>query len=237
MYNVLEKARVSPLPSGRGQGEGAVQDVALRAAPSSGAPRHLLPAGEKREPLTPAEQDIFDRAFILILKKLHDDLDDAVADAYGWPRDLADEEILVRLVALNKARAAEERQGLVRWLRPDYQIPRFGSQTEKAQLEAELVGGAGDGMTQTKDTAKPKFPVKDIEQTLAVTMALVRSASPLSAAEIARGFKEGRKIEKRVEFTLKALSRMGELSSVDYSYTTGAVSVRPRRFPTSSGSP
>ena len=35
----------------------------------------------------------------------------------------ADEEILARLVALNAERAAEEAQGLVRWLRPEYQAP------------------------------------------------------------------------------------------------------------------
>ena len=36
---------------------------------------------------------------------------------------LTDEEILERLVALNAERAAEEAQGLVRWLRPEYQAP------------------------------------------------------------------------------------------------------------------
>jgi hypothetical protein len=29
-------------------------------------------------------------------------------------------------VALNAARAAEEASGTIRWLRPDYQLPRFG---------------------------------------------------------------------------------------------------------------
>lgn len=32
-----------------------------------------------------------------------------------------------RLVALNATRAAEEKAGQVRWLRPDYQRPRFGA--------------------------------------------------------------------------------------------------------------
>ena len=36
----------------------------------------------------------------------HKKLDDAVLDAYGWPRDLGDEEILARLLALNLERAA-----------------------------------------------------------------------------------------------------------------------------------
>lgn len=38
------------------------------------------------------------------LDGMHRALDDAVLDAYGWPRDLADEEILARLLALNLER-------------------------------------------------------------------------------------------------------------------------------------
>ena len=36
----------------------------------------------------------------------HRTLDQAVLDAYGWPHDLGDEEILERLLALNLERAA-----------------------------------------------------------------------------------------------------------------------------------
>ena len=38
----------------------------------------------------------------------HKKLDAAVADAYGWPTDLPEEQILERLLALNLERAAEE---------------------------------------------------------------------------------------------------------------------------------
>ncbi|MCK6506793.1 serine/threonine protein kinase, partial [Myxococcota bacterium] len=41
----------------------------------------------------------------------------------GDAQAAAEEELLSRLVALNAARAAEEAQGQVRWLRPDYQHP------------------------------------------------------------------------------------------------------------------
>ena len=40
------------------------------------------------------------------LDNVHARLDAAVADAYGWPADLADGEILERLLALNLERAA-----------------------------------------------------------------------------------------------------------------------------------
>jgi type II restriction/modification system DNA methylase subunit YeeA len=42
------------------------------------------------------------------LDHLHRALDEAVAAAYGWPADLADEEVLARLLALNQARAGEQ---------------------------------------------------------------------------------------------------------------------------------
>jgi type II restriction/modification system DNA methylase subunit YeeA len=42
------------------------------------------------------------------LDRLHRDLDDAVAAAYGWPADLADAEVLARLLALNLERAAAQ---------------------------------------------------------------------------------------------------------------------------------
>ena len=40
------------------------------------------------------------------LDNAHRDLDSAVAAAYGWPADIAEEEALARLLALNRERAA-----------------------------------------------------------------------------------------------------------------------------------
>jgi hypothetical protein len=73
------------------------------------------------ETLSAASRVIHERGLISVLRDLHDDIDRAVAEAYGWPSDLSTEEILFRLVELNSARAAEERAGLVRWLRPEFQ--------------------------------------------------------------------------------------------------------------------
>jgi hypothetical protein len=39
------------------------------------------------------------------LEIAHRRLDEAVLDAYGWPHDLSDDEILARLLELNLARA------------------------------------------------------------------------------------------------------------------------------------
>jgi len=73
-----------------------------------------LRAGEE---LTTKDQAIHDAALVSTLKQLHDDLDAAVADAYGWPWPMTDMEILEHVVALNAARAAEETAGVIRWLR------------------------------------------------------------------------------------------------------------------------
>ncbi len=48
----------------------------------------------------------------------HKKLDAAVADAYGWPADLTDEQILERLLALNLQRAAEEKKKPIELAKP-----------------------------------------------------------------------------------------------------------------------
>src|SRR5579875_776717 len=162
-----------------------------------------LCAGATTDDLDSGERRIFDEGLVLILKELHDRLDAAVAAAYGWPADLAEEDILARLVALNKARAAEEARGIVRWLRPDYQIARFGSPAERAeQLEAELV-------TAEAKVLRPAFPAADTAQTAAVLSALASADSARAAASIAALFRQGRRCEAKVRAVLIALARTG----------------------------
>jgi hypothetical protein len=73
------------------------------------------------------EERMKEQGLVLILKELHERIDRLVFEAYGWPETLSEDEILSRLVALNRQRLAEEAKGIVRWLRPEYQIPRFGA--------------------------------------------------------------------------------------------------------------
>jgi len=168
-----------------------------------------LRAGASPSDLDADEKRIFDDGLILILKELHDRLDGAVAAAYGWPADLLDEEILTRLVALNKERAAEEARGVVRWLRPDYQIPRFATAGKKAeQLEVALVA------VEAKKP-KPAFPAEDIAQTAAVMAVLADAAGGLDATVISGRFRQGKRIEPKARAVLLALTRMGFLSTQD----------------------
>ena len=166
-----------------------------------------LRAGIAPDALEPAERRIFDDGLVLILKELHDKLDAAVADAYGWPADLPDQEILARLVALNKERAKEEAKGRVLWLRPEYQVRRFGSLKEKAELE--LVGGEIRGEALIPTGPKLAFPSDDMAQTAAVMSALAMASGPLDAATVASTFTQGRRVVPKVTAVLAALSRMG----------------------------
>lgn len=72
------------------------------------------------EPLSAKEQRVHQAGLVSVLKKLHDELDAAVAAAYGWTTGLTDEQILERLVALNHERTEEETHGVVRYLRPAF---------------------------------------------------------------------------------------------------------------------
>lgn len=171
-----------------------------------------LRAGAKLDDLNEKERRIFDDGLVLILKELHDKLDAAVAEAYGWAVDLPEEEVLAHLVALNKERVKEEARGKVRWLRPDYQIPRFGSDKEKAeQLEADL----GEAIIAAVSGPKPSFPKDERDQTFAVHQALMEADGPLEPETVAAGFKQGRKCLAPVSAVLAALFRMGLVSTSD----------------------
>ncbi len=173
-----------------------------------------LRAGIAPNALEADDRRIFDDGLVLVLKELHDRLDTAVAEAYGWPASLSDEEVLTRLVALNKERAKEEARGMVRWLRPDYQIPRFGSAIDR-QAAAESGAQIGAELLVGETAQKPSFPTDDVAQTAAVMAALAASAAPAASGAIASTFRQGRRIEPKVRSVLAALTRMGFVATGD----------------------
>src|SRR5205823_5428598 len=99
--------------------------------------------------LSEKDKLIHEQGLVSVLKQLHDELDRAIFDAYGWPADLSDEQILERLVALNAERAAEEERGLIRWLRPDFQNPQGAAAVRQGELELPATA-------ETPAAAKPK---------------------------------------------------------------------------------
>ena len=175
---------------------------------------NVLEKLRRGEALDDTDEVIKDEGLVLIVKELHDQIDALVAEAYGWPADLSDDEILARLVALNAERAAEEKRGLVRWLRPDYQRARAGvagraeARADEEQLEAPLV------VVADKEQ-KPLFPVGDVERTAAVFAALSDARGPLDAKILARAFRQGAKVEHAIARVLASLARLGHIYTAD----------------------
>ena len=127
---------------------------------------NVLEAVRAGTPLSAKEKKIYEQGLVGILKQLHDELDTAVAEAYGWSGSplpgrgaggegvFTTEDVLARLVALNAERAKEEANGQVRWLRPSYQAPegtKPGS-GKQAALPVDTVGAAGSANVSTAST-------------------------------------------------------------------------------------
>lgn len=159
-------------------------------------------------PLTAAEQAFHQAAEIGVLRTLHDEIDKLVAEAYGWPVDLTDDELLDRLVALNKERAAEEAAGTIRWLRPDFQAPA----AEQAPLDlGEPDDDAGEDEPEAAGpaiaAAQAPWPKDRIGQLMAVLGKLQGAERTPTASELAAGFKGAEVAE--VEELLRALGATG----------------------------
>ena len=180
--------------------------------------------------LTAKERDIHEAGLVSVLKDIHDDIDRAVFEAYGWDdlipalvgkpgatmpsphktpeQEEAEEELLTRLVALNQERAAEERRGTVRWLRPDYQKPKLGHKVKTPedveQVEAQLV------VPETAD-GKPAWPKDELDRIRVVRDMLGRAPAPLAPETLSAAFR-GRNSaprKKRVEQVLQTLVAAG----------------------------
>jgi hypothetical protein len=154
--------------------------------------------------LSAAQQRVHSVAACGVLRDLHDTLDDDVAKAYGWSWPEPPALILERLVALHDERLREEQSGRVRWLRPDYQIPRFGRGAVEGRLdlpESDVAPAA---------SALLVWPTSAVEQITAVKGLVV--AGVTSPAEIASRF-VGAKLAL-VERHLETLAILGELRTV-----------------------
>ena len=151
----------------------------------------------------------------------------------------SDDEILERLVALNHERAAEEKRGLIRWLRPDFQN-KAGAGDVQQEID---VGDADDDNSDSGDepaVEKPKrgrgapkksrqpvaekprnvvkhpWPKDLAEQTRAVRTALAACGGIASAADLARHFKNAK--APRVEEILDTLVALGHARRTDSGY-------------------
>lgn len=140
------------------------------------------------------------------LLKIHEDLDSAVFDAYGWPHDLTDDQILERLVALNAERAEEERKGLIRWLRPEFQNAAGAARQTELETEtpeAEEETAAAPKKDKAK-VAKQPWPTRLKERLEAVHNLLRDAGKPLPLTEVTGAFKAAKAAD--VEEVLESLA-------------------------------
>jgi hypothetical protein len=170
---------------------------------------NVLEAVRAEAALTTQQRVIHEQGLVTVLRQLHDELDGAVADAYGWgeevlkfepasleatPRQgsskvlkLPDEEILTRLVALNKQRAEEESHGQIRYLRPAYQRP------VAAPVQSDLTLPSSDLRPLTSDLRPPTSDLSPEPlawpESLADQIALVRGVIHQTAWQPADGVK------------------------------------------------
>jgi hypothetical protein len=193
------------------------------------------------ETLTAKDKTIHEAGLVSVLKTLHDELDAAVFAAYGWDdlaeqlvgqpgattplpdkpatQAAAEEELLTRLVAFNAKRAAEEAQGRVLWLRPDYQNPQAVSvdansfaQAETASIQIEADLGDSDAVeistapTPAPTTASIQNWPKELREQIHSIRTLL-TPHPQTASQLAARFK--RKPLKAVQTVLEALEGLG----------------------------
>ena len=115
-----------------------------------------------------------------------------------------DEIILERLVALNAERAEEERNGLIRWLRPDYQAPGV-VQTQ------QVIEGIAEVETESAITPveQQKFPKAFKDQLAAVRDLLRTQGGEWAIEQIAAQFKGASRQKQVILSCLESLEALG----------------------------
>jgi hypothetical protein len=191
-------------------------DAHRKAAQARGATitgmYNLLAKLRSGELFTDQERALHEIAQTEILRQFHDELDAAVADAYGWPVDLPDADLLVNLVALNKERAAEEARGLVRWLRPEYQAPETVTATTPALLPEEKDVESVASLIRIEPQPWPR----DLKDQLGALRAVLTSSARLWTLEaVTQAFRSRGRYRESIAAHLDLLTDLGMLSRVD----------------------
>ncbi|MCE1192861.1 MAG: class I SAM-dependent DNA methyltransferase [Acidovorax sp.] len=187
---------------------------------------NVLAALREGRALTAKEKTQHAQGLVGVLRELHDELDAAVLAAYGLPATASTDDILAHLVQLNTQRAAEEAQGRVRWLRPDFQNPQNSvrkqellAQDEQAP-EADLGSEISLSKPEQKKTTQHPWPATLPEQVRAVADALATSPIPLTLPTIEARFKGRGPWKKGLPTLLQTLEALGRAQRVSTESTT-----------------
>lgn len=180
--------------------------------------------------LDSAERLIHDNGLVSVLRELHDELDRAVFDAYGWgdlgerlvgrpgatapwadkPDDQlsAEEELLGRLATLNAERATEEERGTVRWLRPEFQAT--GSASEAIPVQTVIDTGV-DVEATTVLVEKRPWPAGLPDQLAAVLAVVADARSPIDEAALVDRFTGRGPWKRRMPTIVETLVAVGRV--------------------------
>ncbi|MDP1693885.1 MAG: class I SAM-dependent DNA methyltransferase [Burkholderiaceae bacterium] len=187
---------------------------------------NVLDKLRRDEPLSASDKALHEQGLVSVLRSLHDELDAAVLQAYGWcelgpvpwtddaARSAWTEILLERLVALNAKRAAEEAQGTVRWLRPEFQNPAQPASAaeaapEQASIDLPDEAEAGEtAVTKSAATRQP-WPATLPEQMRAVADMLAAASGAHDEAALAERFSGRGPWKKRLPQILQTLEALG----------------------------
>jgi hypothetical protein len=162
------------------------------------------------EALTAKEKTIHEQGLVGVLRSLHDDLDAAVLEAYGWS-DLTlpgqTDILLERLVELNAKRASEEAAGTVRWLRPAFQQP--GATGQQGALDITTAAARSPSVAAAAPKSQRPWPSNLPEQIKAVAEVLSDNGQALSLEAIAAHFKGRGRWRERLPTILETLEALG----------------------------
>jgi hypothetical protein len=168
---------------------------------------NLLEKLRAGEAFTEVDKTYNNKALVSTLKQIHDELDAAVLEAYGWDQNISDEEILQRLVALNAERSAEERNGLIRWLRPEYQAP------QEIATQMTLAGITEAEEVITAPAEQKTWPKKPKEQLAAIRDLLRTTGGEWTVEQVVVQFKGATRQKKAISEHLESLEALGILLS------------------------
>lgn len=183
---------------------------------------NVLEKLRKEEPLTEKEKKIHADGLVSLLKQYHDQIDAAVLQAYGWT-DLAtstpiadrlargdedlEQAILTRLVDLNHERAAEEKRGLIRYLRPEYQNPNYAAEAQHAAQSDLAIETPTEAATPKSKLVWPKT----FREQIAQLKQLLPQTGPNVQALSAHFGRKAPAREAQIQDLLHTLSDLGQL--------------------------
>lgn len=198
---------------------------------------NVLEKLRRNEPLSDKEKTTHDQGLVTLLKQIHDDIDTAVCEAYQvgsfLRNDRADQDgrfgetplpcladrlaqgddeleqsILQFLVDLNHRRAAEEAQGKIRYLRPEFQDPEGTQKEQELDLPATEDNAAAKAIAAK---ARKRAWPRTLPEQVAALQELLPELGPDPVALTAAFGRASKKRQSEIEQILQTLAALGQI--------------------------